>query len=90
MKKTFALAAVLAAFSALAAPPAHAGKGDFIVDLLGVGMNALSGTIPLPYTLAFLALVVAIAVLGVRNARKNALQNSETPAQNSGSINLNK
>ncbi len=90
MKKILLFGASMVAL-ALWSQPAHAGPAGLILDLLQLGMNAADGTIPRPFVTGFGVLILAIVVLGVLNARKNAAQDSppENPAQ-SGSIRLDK
>ena len=81
-----------AAFLLFLTPPAHA-KGGFILDLINLGQNAIDGTIPRVYVIGFGVLILAIAILAVREARKNAANpplETGSDAAPTSSINLEK
>ncbi len=89
MRNWILLACFTSALVALDSPPAHARGAGLIGDLWTLGQNVFNGTIPLPYVLAFGGLIVAIVVLGVLEARKNARRAAQDGSESS-SIRLDK
>ena len=70
--------------------PAHAKGGGAIGTVIDVIGYAIDGTIPLPYILGFLALVLAIVVLGAIEYRKNANKAAEEETTRPTPVNLDK
>ncbi|RYG58624.1 hypothetical protein EON80_26780 [bacterium] len=87
MKKFLSLGLIVGLLSL--ATPAHASRGGLILDLIQLGINVFDGTIPLPFVIGFLVLILAIVVLAVINARKAAQETPETEPS-SGGISLDK
>lgn len=72
MKKLIFPLGICGGALALLVQPAHAKGGGIIGDVIGLIQNAVDGTIPLPYVIGFGVLILAIVILGVMEARKNA------------------